>query len=170
MKNIAALLIGFFLIFSYSKPAQAEISFLPSIGTGVGKNVRPSIVGALRLRESHTPLGLEAFILAPWGAGAVVSIDALRTEKLTIKLFDVGIFFPIINQVSVTNFDRNFDVVLGTGLIWKNYKIWERKFIVLVDWRIFFPDPRLFKYYGDFMRPIYKQAWRESFFIIGVSF
>lgn len=170
MKTIIALLFGLILSLAILSPAQAKISLLPSVGSGLGKNYRPSLVGALRLRESHTPLGLEAFMMAPWGAGAVISIDAVRTDRITLKLFDVGIFIPVISKISATHFDRDIDLALGTGLIWRPDFEWRNKDVVCtIDWRWFVPDPRLLNKYGDFMRPIFHTALIESFLIIGVG-
>lgn len=170
MKTIATFLIGLILIAETPRIANAKFSLLPSVGAGLGNNFRPSLVGALRLRESHTPIGLEAFVMAPWGAGAVFSIDAVRTERLTVKLFDAGIFVPIVGKVSATDFDRNVDLVLGSGLVWRpNFEWHDKDIICTIDWRVFLPDPRLMAKYGDFIWPIYNKALGESFVIVGVS-
>lgn len=170
MKTIVAFLIGLIFIAGAPRIANAKFSLLPSVGVGVGKNLRPSLVGALRLRESHTPISVEAFAMAPWGAGAVLSIDAVRTNRLTVKLFDIGIFFPIVAKVSATHFDHNVDLVLGSGVVWRPDYKWNGKDILCtVDWRVFFPDPRLMAKYGDFIQPIYYEALTESFFVLGVG-
>ncbi len=170
MKTAAVLLFGLILSFGTPSVAHAKFSMLPSVGAGVGKNYRPSLVGSLRLRESHTPFGIEAFAMMPWGAGAVLSLDAVRTNRLTVKLFDIGIFVPIVGKISATNFDRKVDLVLGSGLVWRPNFQWNgRDIVCTIDWRVFFPDPRLMAKYGDFIRPIFNTALSESFLIIGVG-
>ena len=170
MKTTVALVIGLILSFGTPHLAYAKFSLLPSVGAAVGKNYRPSLVGALRLRESHTPFGIEAFAMTPWGTGAVISLDAVRTNRLTVKLLDIGIFIPIVAKVSAVHFDRDVDLVLGSGLVWRPDFQWNGKDIVCtIDWRVFFPDPRLITKYGDFIRPIYHNALAESFVILGVG-
>lgn len=153
-----------------TRSLRAETEILPSLGAAVGKNLRPSAFASLRLSDSHTPLAAEAFAFVPWGVGAAMSIDAWRSERLTVKLFDLGIFFPILGKVSVPETNRNYDLVLGTGLIWRpghNYNGHDLRLIL--NWRIFFPDPHLIASYGDFIRPIYNRAFRESFLMMGLA-
>ncbi len=170
MKTAGSMLLGIILIVGSEHSARSEVTLMPTVGVGIGDNLRPSAVASLRLRESHTPIGMEAFVLAPWGAGATISIDAVRTELLTLKLFDLGIFAPITNNVSATDFHRSFDLVLGTGLVWNpSHTFRGKKLFFTADWKIFFPDPMLIYYYGDFIRPIYKQAFNESFLILGIG-
>ena len=165
MKRI--VLISFIIcsMYFYPKEALAQISVDYAVGVSAGLNRAPGIFGSARVHEAHTFWSLEAFMVVPWGAGMNLSLDLVRTKKLTIKMLDVGIFFPLIKKMSVPDVARNYDLVLGAGAVWH----YNKKINFLLDWRAYLPDPTLIYYYGDFIRPIYKQAVKEGSLCIAIS-
>lgn len=165
MKRFAVIFLIVCSVYFYSREAQAQISIDHAVGLSGGLNYAPGILGSVRVHELHTFWSVEAFAIAPWGVGMNLSLDLIRTKKITIKMFDVGIFFPLIKNMSVPSVERNYDLVLGTGVAWH----YNKKTNFLLDWRAYLPDPELIYYYGDFIRPIYKQALKEGNLCIAIS-
>lgn len=161
------LIIAFFLtLIGKEVQAKPELSLDRALGLTAGFNSPPGLLISARfLEKRHTFFGAETFAVLPWGVGINLFLDLVRTDRLTIKLLDLGLFFPIVKKLSVPDIQRDYDLVLGSGLMWH----YSAKTNFFLDWRAYLPDPSLIFYYGDFIRPIYKQALRESQLCLGIS-
>lgn len=119
-----------------------------------------------RIRHRRTPFAFEQTIIIPHGLMSALLLDVWRGNRWRAHL-DLGIFRPIAKRhLSATNIDRSWDLVLGFGAEALVYK----RLSVTVDWRMFFPDPTSVpQMYGDFVRPIYKDAQRGGQLWLGAN-
>jgi len=120
-----------------------------------------------RLRfPAYTSVGLEAGIVLPSGVGASAFLDVFRTKNLRVPIIDIGIFKPLTFPASVTRIPRSWDATFGVGGEFRiGYASW-----VTVNWRVFLPDPNmLFRYYGDFARPVVEEALKGGQLWVGVA-
>lgn len=122
-----------------------------------------------RFRHRRTPLAFEGAVILTHGLLGAALIDFWRAEHWRVH-GDVGIFKPFGHrQLSVTKVDRSGDLVLGFGAEAAVIGSLPRLNFTL-DWRMYFPDPlSVPQEYGDFVRPIYKEAQRGAQLCIGAS-
>lgn len=152
-----------------------EVEAGASVGGAVVEWVDPSEgsttrTGALnafvRVRHSRMPFAFEQTIVLPHGTMSAILLDAWRADRWRAHL-DLGVFIPVGGrQISTTVIDRPWDLVLGLGAEAMVYK----RLTVTVDWRVFLADPAMIPgRYGDFVRPIYKEAQRGGQLWIGAG-
>lgn len=176
---IMAVLLG-----SFTRPAQADhynfrhgfeyqvggslggsvIETFDSSDESTSKTYALNLVG--RIRHHRTPFVFEQTIIIPHGMMSALLLDVWRAERWRLHL-DLGMFRPIAGQhLSATNINRSWDLVLGFGGEVLAYK----RLAITVDWRMFFPDPTSVpQMYGDFVRPIYKDAQRGGQLWLGAN-
>jgi len=131
-----------------------------------GTTMPISVRLAQRLRfPRHTSLGLELSFVVPIGLGVNVTCDVYRNDRVRIHLVDPGIHWNMVEPVSVSRVKRSWDLTLGAGLdVRLTDQLW-----LTVDWRTFLPDPTIINKYGDWARPIYKEAALGGQLWLGIS-
>lgn len=149
--------------------AKAGFEVLPIIGFDAkaiaGKTQGNDEMIAVRFRHTRSLLGLELNANLAHGIGAVVFVDVVRVWRLRVHL-DFGVFYPALEQMSVPEVPRKYDVVLGGGV---EVALYQKRLTAFLTWRAYLPDPRLIGYYGDFYIPIYKQALKEGAWWLGLG-
>jgi|GEM_PF-3132916 hypothetical protein len=119
---------------------------------------------ALRVRHESTPLVLELNATFAYGYGANVLIDLVRTSRVRFYA-NLGVFRPEFGRISASEISRELDLVFGMGAEIMAYK----NLAVIVDWRVYLPDPRLIRYYGEFYLPIARQCLKEGPLWLGLG-
>ncbi len=103
----------------------------------------------------NSPLGLELNFVVPIGLGVNVLCDVYRSDRVRVHLGDPGVHWNMVQPVSVGRVGRTWDLTLGGGL---DVRLTDRLWLTL-DWRAYLPDPTsVIGRYGDWARPIYKEA------------
>ena len=117
-----------------------------------------TVVVRQRLRiPTYSPLGLEASVVLPSGAGVNTVLDLFHTKNVRVHLLDLGVFRTFLRPVSVQRIDRAWDVTAGGGC---DIRIAPNGWAT-ADIRVFMPEPlKLITDYGDFARPIVEEAWK----------
>ncbi len=102
-----------------------------------------------------SPVALEVNFVVPIGLGVNFLCDVYRSDRVRLHLIDPGIHWNMVQPVSVTRVGRSWDVTFGAGIdVRLNGQLW-----LTLDWRAYLPDPSVVPYkYGDWARPIYKEA------------
>lgn len=166
MKRTVLFFLSLVFFSLYPSESKAQLTTEQVVGISAGLNYTPGIFASLRLHEPHTFWSIETFAVIPWGFGTNFSLDLVRTKKLTIKMLDLGVFVPLVKKMSVTDINRDYDLVVGAGATWHHSK----KISFVLDWRAYLPDPALIFFYGDFIRPIYTKALKEGNLCLAISF
>ena len=161
--------IALCLVLFCASPAKAEFEFLPIIGFDAkaiaGKTQGNDSIVGVRLRHTRSLLGLELSANLDHGIGAVVFVDTIRVWRLRFHL-DFGVFYPALEQMSVPDVPRKYDLVIGAGV---EVALYKKRLTAFLTWRAYLPDLRLAGYYGDFFVPIYKQALKEGAWWFGLG-
>ena len=180
---IALMVVAFLTLFALNARADnlafrhngVELQVGESFGGSVVEAVSPSngstsntytVNLVARVRHGRTPFAFEQMIIIPHGLMSSLLLDVWRGDRWRAHL-DLGVFVPIHGQhVSAKSIDRSWDIVPGLGA---EVKVHERM-VVTADWRIFLPDPTTVpQTYGDFVRPIYKDAQRGGQLWLGAN-
>ena len=69
-------------------------------------------------------------------------------------------------HMSVPEVKRLYDIVIGAGA---EILLYKKLLVAILDWRAYLPDPRLIGYYGDFYAPLYRRAFREAPWFLGLG-
>lgn len=183
MKRIVLCLIGAFLALTTRSAAADRYDFHRGFELQVGGSLGGSIIEVVdpsesstskrfalnavaRIRHPRTPFGFEQTLILPHGTMSAMLLDAWRADRWRAHL-DLGAFIPIGGRhMSAISVERSWDVVLGLGAEALVYK----RLSVTVDWRVFLPDPTTIpQRYGDFVRPVYKEAQRGGQLWLGAN-
>lgn len=174
-KYVISLMIVVFLVVLPAPSARADgLDFRRGVELQIGESFGGSMIEAFspssgstsntytinivaRIRHHRTPFAFEQTIIIPHGLMSSLLLDVWRGDRWRAHL-DLGVFVPIRGQhLSVKTVNRSWDIVPGLGA----EVMVRKKIVVTADWRIFLPDPTTIpQTYGDFVRPIYKEAQR----------
>ena len=115
----------------------------------------------------YTPLKLELNAVIPNGFGANLRLDAVRLDRVTVHLPDLGIFWNAFKPVSAARIPRPLDFTLGGGvdvLVWKDLSVG-------AEWRWFIPNPMtVIPDYDGFAYPAYAEALRGGQLWLNASY
>lgn len=106
----------------------------------------------------HSPISLELNAIVPHGIGFNFRLEVLKlANRVSIHLFDLGIFFNLGDPVTVSRIKRTWDLTAGLGC---DVRVW-RNLEVGLEWRWFLPNPiAVIQDYGSFAYPAYREAAR----------
>lgn len=139
------------------------------VGAGSDAVGRVSLINALRFQYPRiTSLGLEVFVMMPYGFGANLQVAGFHTERVSLRLMDLGFFYG--REPTNRWVEHEWSLILGAGM---EYRFFLRgpgaRYAQLtLDYRAFLPDPgSVLMFYGDFGRDIYLGALRHGQIILG---
>jgi hypothetical protein len=163
-----AIILALLTIFMPNR-AEAGFEVMPIIGFDAkaiaGKTQGNDEMIAVRFRHTRSLMGLELNTNLAHGIGTVIFVDAVRVWRLRFHL-DFGVFYPVLEQMSVPEVSRKYDIVIGAGV---EVLLYKKTLAAIFNWRAYLPDSRLIGYYGDFYIPIYKQALKEAPWWLGLG-
>lgn len=119
----------------------------------------------------YTPFGVELGYAPPGSFMGLIFIDAYQTENFRLRIFDVGLTYTASHRggtypITVTRFNRNWDLTFGAGA---EIKVTKKDWMT-IDYRVFMPDPVMIETdYAALGRPYIDESLKGGLLCIGFA-